>query len=182
MEVVAANRIGFMNRDGFWTATATGQQLVYAAADLQHSDGCPVGDLAIAPSGAVAFPSGYCVNRPIRRGTADGAPLAAVYQPVTYFTRNESFRCLAADPAGGFYFVVNDGTGGNPRLYHVAEDASGPAALQLVPTDPSLGELRVERGALQPAGGSLFSDCSMTVAPNGDVFVQTAREAWRIAR
>ena len=70
MKVVSANRIGFLSRDGFTTATTTAQQLVYPAAALQSSSGCPMSDLAINPSGVVAFPSAYCNGRPIRRGAS----------------------------------------------------------------------------------------------------------------
>ena len=72
LKVAASNRIGLLYRDGFATATTTAQQLVYTAAALQSSSSCPMSELAINPSGVVAFPPAYCNRRPVRRGSVDG--------------------------------------------------------------------------------------------------------------
>ena len=89
---------------------------------------------------------------------------------------------MGRDPAGGFYFLVTDTLGANPRLYHAGETASGLAALEHVPTEPSLGEVRVARGTGVPGGSQHFGNCTMAVASNGDDYIQTLQEAWRVAR
>jgi hypothetical protein len=58
-----------------------------------------------------------------------------------------------------------------------SESSRGPAAL--VPTEPSLGEVAVARGNRD---GSLFRGCALAAAPDGVLYVQTSREAWKIAR
>ena len=98
-----------------------------------------------------------------------------LYQPSTEITNQESFRCTAADPAGGFCFLVTSGLG--PRLYHSASGAGSASTLARVVTEPSLGEARVSHGGLN----AIFSNCAMTVAPDGTIYISTEHQVWRVA-
>ena len=59
---------------------------------------------------------------------------------------------------------------------HLPAGQSG--TLDLVPTEPSFGEVSVARGG---GGAALFRDCAMTVAPDGAVYVVTQKELWKAA-
>ena len=176
MKVIAAGRVGYFSGTGFGTATAAGTQSVYTGAALGWSDTCQVvrRDLAIAPSGTVAFLPG-CTDGAVQRGTADGASIGVLYQPNADTIYGEHFACVATDPAGGFYALVTDVLGRhNPRLVHLPEAVTGATVPTLVPTVPTFGEVSVANG------GGLFDDCTMAVAPNGVIYAQTGNQIWKV--
>jgi len=178
MAVIGAGRVGYYTLSDFWSATAAGTQNVYAAAALGwDTDYCVIGDVLIGASGAVAFvPS--CSWNPIQVGTVTGGPIGTLYEPIAPNSLfSEHFGCGAKDPAGGFTFMVTDFVGGhNPRLVHLPETATGTAVPAPVPTRPTLGEVSVG------AGGGLFYDCLMAIAPDGVIYVQSSDGIWKIAK
>ncbi len=176
LKVIGAGRVGYFSSTGFGTATAAGTQDVYTGAALGWSDACQAvqRDLAIASSGAVALLPG-CIDGAIQRGTVDGAPLGVLYQPNMDLIYGEHFACIAKDPAGGFYSLVTDAESRhNPRLVHLPEAVTGTIVPALVPTAPTFGEVSVANA------GGLFDDCTMTVAPNGAIYVQTGSQIWEV--
>jgi hypothetical protein len=172
MEVVTASQFALGGRDGLVLATSTALQTIYPAATLQASSGCPIADLGVTTSGTVAVIVG-CMPRPVLRGTLAGAAPIVLHQPDPDPTSGERFACMAADPAGGFFFVVTSPQGNSPRLYHLPENAVADTPMTLVPTEPSLGELF-------EAGGPTSSAYTMTVAPNGVIYIQTAGQVYQI--
>jgi hypothetical protein len=165
--VIVSGQFGLGGRDGFSIATPSAVQSIYPAATLQASSGCPIADFGVTPSGTVGFILG-CSQRPVLRGTLAGAAPVVLHQPdPTPFT-GEHFSCMAADPAGGFFFVVASTSFGSPRLYHLAEDAVAGTPMTLVATEPSLGEL------FESSGATTFPNCAMTVASNGVIYIQAS--------
>jgi len=176
MTVIGAGTVGYYTSSEFWSATGAGAQNIYAAAALDwDTEYCVIRDV-ISGFGTVAFlPS--CSWRPIQVGTVTGGPLATLYQPIAPFSLfAEHFGCGAKDPAGGFYFMVTDIGGHNPRLVHLPETGTGAAVPAPVPTEPTLGAVSVNRG------GGLFDDCLMAVAPDGVIYVESSNGIWKIAK
>ena len=169
MAVIGAGRVGYFTSNEFWSATAAGTQIVYRATALGWDTvGCYMRDAVIDPSGAVAFLPG-CAELPIQIGSVDGGPVRPSYQPNPDMVYGERFGCGAKDPAGGFYFMVTDNWAGrNPRLVHLAKTATTPAAPTRVPTEPALGAV------------GFFKECSMAVAPDGVIYVQSSNQIWKV--
>jgi hypothetical protein len=171
-------RFGVADYGGLWTITAASAQLVYPATQLQQISNCTDEHLSTDPSGAFMYLPG-CNGYPALRGNVDGSGVSVLYQSGSaYPPAAQTFTCTARDPAGGFYMLASGtstgGTGGGPRVYHVAETGTAAASLSLVVTAPSLGE------ALLARGGSQFGYCSMAVSPDGTVYIQTVKEVWKI--
>jgi hypothetical protein len=168
---------------GIWTASATGQQVVYPPAIPGFtcvSESVPAGHLAVGPAGLFLFSSG-CPRSALMRGNLDGSGLIPLYQPNPSPVSADSFTCLARDPAGGFYMMVTgDGTGATPRagtrLYHVADDASGTSGFTRVATTPSFDQARATQ-----ADPNVFTSCTLAAAPDGTLYVQTLYMLWKIA-
>ncbi|HMF41980.1 MAG TPA: hypothetical protein VKQ32_15000 [Polyangia bacterium] len=178
MAVIGAGSVGYYTLSEFWSATGAGTQVVYTAAALGWDTYyCVIGDVLINGSGTVAFlPS--CGWRPIQVGTVTSGPVRTLYQPIDPSSRySEHFGCGAVDPAGGFTFMVTDGSGGHdPRLVHLPEAATTAAVPTPVPTKPTLGEVSIG------AGGGLFNDCLMAIAPDGVIYVESANGIWTISK
>jgi hypothetical protein len=86
------------------------------------------------------------------------------------------YMCSARDPAGGFYTAVVDNTNQQLGLYHVDETAPGAQAYTEVALNPSLNQASASQSE---AFAFLF--CSMAVAPDGTIFLQTMSQLWSIA-
>jgi hypothetical protein len=158
---------------GLSLATASAVQPIYTPAALNGAAGCGFAEeFALGGGGSVAFLPGCAAT--VLRGTLTGATPTVLYQPNADPNFGEKFACTVGDPAGGFYFVVTDPLRDNPRLYHATDSATALPSLTLVPTEPTLGEMHVARGAGE------FSSCQMAVAPNGVLYLLTAKDIWKL--
>src|SRR5262249_775428 len=148
LKVIGPGRVGYLSSAGFETATSAGTQTVYTAAALGWTNDCQMvqRDIAIASSGVVALLPG-CSHAAVQRGTADGAALGVLHQPTPDTVQGEHYACAAADPGGGFYFIVTDIVNqDDPRLVHLPEGATAATVPTPVPTVPSLGEISYASG------------------------------------
>lgn len=182
LAVIDSGVVGIVSRDGFWRFTAAGGQVVYDMSRLKDSYGCAAQDLAAGPSGIFLYQPG-CNGYPILRGNADGSGVGVLYdtailQPSTPLPA-ENFTCVARDPSGGFYMIIDVYVDGStePRLYHVAEDAQGTTGLTEIPTDPSFGQAK----KTQNDAVFGFDYCSIAVAHDGTVFYQTYGQLWKVS-
>jgi hypothetical protein len=182
LAAIDGGHVGLVSRDGFWTFTEQGGQVVYDMTRLKDTFGCASQDLAAAPSGIFLYQPG-CNAYPILRGQADGSGVGVLYDTVVLQPSSplpaDNFTCVARDPSGGFYMIVDVYVDGStePRLYHVAEDAQGTTGLTWIPTVPSFGEAK----KTQNDSVFGFDFCSIAVARDGTVFYQTYGQLWRVS-
>jgi hypothetical protein len=177
LAVIADDYLAMVTLDGFWTLTPAGAQLVYAPAKLSSTSGCARQDLVALPSGVFLYQPG-CSGYPLLRGNADGTGVGVLYTTTVTppsAVSADNFLCAARDPSGGFYLLVNDVSSRAPRLYHVADDAQGTAGLTWIPTAGSFEEAKSFQ--TEPSG---FDDCSIATARDGNVFIQTCHQLWRV--
>jgi len=169
--------IGLVSRTGFWTFSDAGGTLIYQPSQV-YAGGCACEDLAADPSGTFLYQSG-CNGYPLLRGQADGSGVGILYQasltqPSTIAANN--FLCVARDPSGGFYFVVQDPTDDEPRLYHVTEDAQGTSGLTWIETTPTFAQASQQRSNVFG-----FDYCSLATAPDGTVYFQSYAQLWKVS-
>ena len=175
--VIDDGLIGLVSRTGFWTFSDAGGTLIYPPS-IFNPPGCAYEDLAADRSGTFLFQPG-CNGSPLLRGEADGSGVGVLYassllQPGDIAADN--FLCVARDPSGGFYLVVEDPTDSAPRLYHVADDAQGTTGLTWIETVPSFAQASQRKSNVL---GFLY--CSLAAAPDGTVYFQTAAQLWKVA-
>ncbi len=157
----------------FITVTATVSNDLYLL--NQWGTGCFHEDLAILPSGTFLYMPG-CLTSPLIRGSALGVGFEVLFnvEPFVSSPLNaHAFRCIARDPVGGFYAMVEGATDGGPHLYHVAEDATALGGTEEVETSPSLV------AAANDENGN-FDYCSIAVDNDGTVFIEDFAELWKV--
>lgn len=178
--VLAGGCVGILNGEGFWLATRKRQERLYDREQVQYQQGCAAEDLATAPSGVFLYQPG-CNGYPIRRGHADGSGMATLYETDALghsALHASNFRCVARDPAGGFYALISaDNLGQDPLLYHLSDMSDATTGFEQVETTPSIADANAVHGNVLT-----FDFCSMAAAPNGDVYIQTIGQLWRIGR
>jgi hypothetical protein len=175
--VIAPSRAVVTDNHGLHTVTASGSLLVYDAGQVQSGQGCVVDDLAMSYSGAFLYQVG-CNGSPLLTGNVNGSGVATLYRTAQQGPFDvQNFECTARDPAGGFYSLVSMASTMQPSLYHIAANAMGGSGPVEVPTVPSLVQAKQQAG-----NGSLaFDFCSLAVAVDGNVFIKTADQLWRLA-
>jgi hypothetical protein len=177
LAVIDDGTIAVISRAGFWTFTDAGGAQIYSQSQMVGSSGCATQDLAAAPSGVFLYQPG-CNGSPLLRGHSDGTGVGILYntsfgQPSEISASN--FLCVARDPSGGFYVVV-DGIGETPRLYHVAEDAQGTSGLTWIDTTPSFAQAKARASSVFG-----FRYCSLAAARDGTVYFQSYAQLWKVA-
>jgi hypothetical protein len=177
LSVIGDGYAALVSREGFWTFTDAGGQLVYDMTEVGGTQSCATEDLSAARSGVFLYQPG-CNVYPLMRGNADGTGVGVLYtaafmQPSPIGVSN--FVCSARDPAGGFYFVARDSNDSGPLLFHVAEDASGTSGLDPIPTVPTFKQAEATNG--ETFG---FWYGSLAVAQDGTVFFQTYHQLWEV--
>jgi hypothetical protein len=180
MRVVSPGKVVIVDAMGMWTTSATGGQYLYPPAMLGDIATCHTRSFDVRPSGVFLFGLG-CDRAPMLRGSVDGSSVGLLYHPAAAPIGADNFICMARDPAGGFYMLVSgDGSGGapdyRPRLYHVSDDANGTSGFTRVATTPTFDQART----LVP-DPRVFTTCSMAVAPDGTIFLETIYQLWQLA-
>lgn len=178
--VIGGGCVGVTNGRGFWRVTRDRQDLVYDRDQVQWQQGCAAEDLATASSGVFLYQPG-CNGSPLRRGNANGSGIQTLYEtdgleesPIDA----TNFICAARDPAGGFYALVHgDNFDRDPLLYHLTEVSDDVMGFEPIPTTPTIVAANAAHGT-----SLTFDFCSMATAPNGDVYIQTIAQLWRVAR
>lgn len=176
--VIDDGEIAAVSRSGFWTFTDAGGRLVYGPSTQSWSPGCACEDLAAARSGVFLYQPG-CNAYPILRGRTDGSGVGTLYNAAIGQVSEVSasnFTCVARDPAGGFYFIVQNVADYAPRLFHVTEGAQGASGLTLIDTVPSFAEAKKQASS---TFGFLF--CSLATGKDGAVYFQTYAQLWKVA-
>jgi len=178
--VLAGGCVGLLNGEGFWLATPQGQRRVYDREQVQYQQGCAAEDLATAASGVFLYQPG-CNGYPLRRGHADGSGMATLYETDTLGKsplHASNFNCVARDPAGGFYALVSaDNYYHDPQLFHLTDTSDDSNGFEPIATTPSIAEANAAHGNVLT-----FDFCSLAAAPNGDVYIQTIGQLWRVRR
>jgi hypothetical protein len=176
--IIAEGVITAVSRSGYWIFTDTGDELLYGPSMQTFSQGCACEDLAVARSGVFLYQPG-CNGSPILRGQGDGSGVAKLYNASIGQVSEVSasnFTCAARDPAGGFYFIVQNVDDYAPRLFHVTEDAQGTSGLTSIDTVPSFAEAKKQASS---TFGFLY--CSLATGPDGAVYFQTYAQLWKVA-
>ena len=169
--------IGLVSRTGLWTFSDAGGKLIYDPS-LVYAGGCTCEDLAAGRSGTFLYQSG-CNGYPLLRGQSDGGGVGVLY-PTSLLGPSDiaadNFLCVARDPSGGFYLAVDDPNDGEPRLYHVADDAQGTSGLTWIETAPSFAQASQRKSNVFG-----FDFCSLAAAPDGTVYFQTYAQLWKVS-
>jgi len=176
--VIAEGVITAVSRSGYWIFTDTGDELLYGPSMQTYSQGCACEDLAVARSGVFLYQPG-CNAYPLYRGQGDGSGVARLYSASIGQVSEVSasnFTCAARDPAGGFYFIVQNTSDNAPRLFHVTEDAQGTTGLTAIDTVPSFAAAKK-----QASNTFGFLYCSLATGPDGAVYFQTYAQLWKVA-
>lgn len=177
--VIDDGAIAAVSRSGFWTFTDAGGKLIYGpSTPYAWSPGCACEDLAAARSGVFLYQPG-CNAYPILRGQTDGSGVSTLYNAAVGHDSEVSasnFTCVARDPTGGFYFIVQNIDDYAPRLFHVTEGAQGTSGLALIDTVPSFAEAK--KRASSTFG---FMYCSLATGQDGAVYFQTYAQLWKVA-
>ncbi len=146
---------------------------------LQWHTGCTCQELTASRSGVFLYQPG-CNGSPIMRGSADGSGVGVLYD--SHFGDDkdaldaDNFLCSARDPEGGFYVVVDSADGKvGAVLFHLTEDSNESRGFGIVPTVPTLTQAEVIADETFS-----FGFCSLAVAPDGVIYMQTMSQLWRI--
>jgi hypothetical protein len=175
--VVTGGYAAVVKNDGLWhVASAT--ENVYAPEALHWSSGCACEDLAVAQTGTFLYQPG-CNGSPLIRGDVNGGDVGVLYDSV--FNKDnpleaQNFLCVARDPAGGFYVVVDNDLN-HTELYHLDENADDGTGVRRIETKPTL---QSERETEDSPFAMRY--CSIAVDPvSGSVNLVTFADLWRIS-
>ena len=157
-------------------------EIVYGDVDdtgLQWHTGCTCQELTTSRSGVFLYQPG-CNASPLMRGNADGSGVGVLYESSfgddEHALNASNFLCSTRAPQGGFYVVVdNPEYDVNSVLYYLSEDSNESRGFASVPTAPTLTE--AEKIADETFS---FRFCSLAVAPDGAIYMQTMSQLWRI--
>src|SRR6188768_264752 len=146
---------------------------------LQWHTGCTCQELTTSRSGVFLYQPG-CNGSPILRGNADGSGVGVLYDSRFGDDKHaldaDNFLCSARDPEGGFYVVVDSADYDvGSVLFHLTEDSNESRGFGTVPTVPTLTQAEVIADETFS-----FRFCSLAVAPDGVVYMQTMSQLWRI--
>jgi hypothetical protein len=146
---------------------------------LKWHTGCACQELTTSRSGVFLYQPG-CNGSPIMRGNADGSGVGVLYDSRfgddKHALNADNFLCSARDPEGGFYVVVDSAENNvGAVLFHLTEDSNESRGFGTVPTAPTLTQ--AEEFADETFS---FGYCSLAVAPDGVVYMQTMSQLWRI--
>jgi hypothetical protein len=172
---IGNDRVAVTHRAGLSLFGADGGALVYDFAQIGGMSDCACEDLTTAPSGVFLYAPG-CNGSPLLKGNVDGAGISTFATPPALDDGGfANFICSARDPAGGFYTVLRD-ENMSPRLYRFAESASGPQDFVEVTTSPSLAQAQASTSEV-----FAFDYCSLAVAHDGTLFLQTMSQLWSVS-
>jgi hypothetical protein len=185
MGVIDDDSILITEQDGMYLANHEEVQLLYEkdAQGRRFDSDCAAIDLAASKAGRFLYQAG-CTGNPLLAGRADGSGIEVLYETNANERRSaldaDSFMCVAANPSGGFYAVVENYFGDAKDqgifLYRLTDEVTSTSGYARVGLSPPLSE--AEKSTDETFA---FSHCSLAVAGDGSVYLQTVTQLWKIS-
>jgi hypothetical protein len=183
MAVIDDHSILIIEGDGLYRLDHEDATLLYSqdAEGRAWDSDCASHDLAASRAGVFLYQPG-CTGSSLLKGQADGSGTSVLYETnlgddAKSPLNSDDFECVARDPSGGFYAVVDNYFSETPgvSLYHLTDDVTSTSGYALVPLSPSLTQAKMETKET-----FAFDYCSLAVAPDGTIYFQTFSQLWKI--
>jgi hypothetical protein len=178
LSVLGPDDVIALGTEGAWRVTAQA-----AATPLQSflpiHDSCPYPRLNLAVSGAFVLQR-TCSWKLIERGHFDGSTISDFRTwfdgtfPPSGSSGAAQFLCAAADPQGGFYFVVKQDN--STQLYYLTDDATETTGVSKIAVSPSLDQV-----AAMSTDNETLQLCNLAAASGGTLYLQTSKLLLRVA-
>lgn len=181
--VIDDNSILVTEDDGLYRLDHEDVTLLYSedAQGQRWDSDCADHDLAVSRAGVFLYQRG-CTGNGLFKGQADGTENIVLYETNLGNDAHgplnaDTFMCIARDPSGGLYAVVDNYFSKSPgvNLYHINDDATSTSGYGVVAVSPSLTQAKKETTET-----FAFDYCSLAVAPDGTIYFQTFSQLWKI--